>query len=137
MICHNKIGPLDTELDHIEKLDGLSSQWVSHHHDIITGGFHKNLHNRFGFELYYHKADRACVRGKNKCAHVQFGDGGLEYGQDFEALYFPTCSAGRTIYRWLGKYCLFKSHALYLHDGGGNTQIDLSAVPSEQQIRAT
>jgi hypothetical protein len=114
MICHTKSGPPAEEFDQIEALGGVSSQWVSHHHDIVAGSFHEDLHARFGCELYYHKADRAGVRGKTKCQSVQFEDDGLGYASDFEALYLPTCSVGHSVYRWRcrGKYYLFTSHAL-------------------------
>lgn len=118
MICHTKSGTPAEEFDQIEKLGGVSSQWVSHHHDIIADHFHEDLHARFGSELYYHKADRAGVRKKTKCPFVQFEDDGLQYGSDFEALYLHTCSVGHSVYRWRcrGKYYLFTSHAVYLRN---------------------
>lgn len=119
MICHTKSGPPEEEFEEIEKLGGVSSQWVSHHHDIVKDGFHESLHARFGCELHYHKADRAGVRGKTKCLSVQFDNEGLRLGSDFEALYLPTCSPGHSVYRWKcqGKYYLFTSHALSMRDG--------------------
>lgn len=119
MICHTKSGPPKEEFEAIEKLGGVGSQWVSHHHDIVKDGFHEALNARFGCELHYHRADRAGVRGKTKCPFEQFDDEGVEYGTDFEALYLPTCSVGHAVYRWRcrGKYYLFTSHAVYLRNG--------------------
>ena len=45
MICHNKSGPSEEEFERIEELGGVNSQWVSHHHDIITDDFYEGLHN--------------------------------------------------------------------------------------------
>jgi len=117
MACHQS-GPSTEDIKEIEQLGGIDSQWISHHHDTIRDGLHEDLHARFGCVLHYHSTDRQGVRKKTKCPSEQFGDDGLQYGSDFEALYLPTCTAGHRIYRWRhrGKHYLFTSHALYLRD---------------------
>ena len=125
LLCHQS-GPPPKEFDEIERLDGIDSQWISHHHDTIRNGLHEDLYARFGCKLHHHRADRSGLRRKTKCPYVQFGDEGLEHGSDFEALYFPTCSAGHSVYRWRhrGKYYLFASHALYMHDNKWSLQFN-------------
>ena len=125
LVCHQS-GPSAGDMDEIERLGGLDSQWVSHHHDINRDGLHQDLHDRFGCKLHHHRTDRRGVRGKTKCPVVQFGDEGVRHGSDFEALFFPTCSAGHSVYRWRhrGRYYLFTSHAIYLRDNKWNLQFN-------------
>ena len=117
LVCHRS-GPSTEEFSEIEGLGGIDSQWICHAHDTNRDGLHEDLYSQFGCKLHHHRADRSSVRQKTKCPYVSFGDEGLEHGSDFEALYFPTCTAGCSVYRWRhrGKYYLFTSHALYLRD---------------------
>ena len=125
LVC-NRSGPSARDIAEIERLGGIDSQWISHHHDANRDGLHEDLCARFGCKLHHHSADRSGVRQKTKCPYVQFGDEGLEHGSDFEALFFPTCSAGHTVYRWRhrGKYFLFTSHALYTRENKWNLQFN-------------
>ena len=118
LICHQTAPSLE-DIAEIDELGGIGSQWVCHQHDLVRDGLHEDLYARFGCMLYHHRADAKGVRKKTKCPEVQYGDDGLEHGSDFEALYFPCCSDGFTVYRWRhrGKYFLISSHALGMHDG--------------------
>ncbi len=118
LVCH-QTAPSSEDLDQIEGLGGIGSQWVCHQHDLIGNGLHDELYERFGCMLHHHRADVKGVRKKTKCPEVQFGNDGLEHGSDFEALYFPCCTDGFTIYRWRdrSKYFLISSHAICMRDG--------------------
>jgi glyoxylase-like metal-dependent hydrolase (beta-lactamase superfamily II) len=117
LVCHSG-GPTDTELNEIEALGGIDSQWVCHQHDVNRDGLHENLHRRFGCELHHHRREKG-VRKKTECPVVQFDDDGLTLGSDFEALYYPSCTDGHTVYRWKSQdtYFLFTSHAFYYRKG--------------------
>ena len=126
LLVSHQTRPSTEDIDEIERLGGVDSQWICHHHDTITGGLHEDLHARFGCVLHHHRTDRASVRKKTKCPTVQYGNEGLLYGSDFEALYFPTCTAGHCIFRWRhrGKYYLFTSHAIYVRDNEWDLQFN-------------
>ena len=117
LVCHQS-GPSKMEMGEIEKLGGIDSQWICHFHDTLLDGLHEKLHKRFGCMLHHNSIDRKGVRKKTKCPSVPFEDEGCQYGSDFEALHFPTCTAGHSVYRWRhrGKYYLFTSHAIYMRD---------------------
>lgn len=119
LVCHQS-GPTDEEMDEIEKLGGLDSQWICHHHDTIRHGGHERLHERFGCVLHHHRKERPGVRTKSKCPSERFGSDGIQVGSDFEGHFFPTCTSGHTIYRWRarGRNFLFTSHAMNLRDNG-------------------
>ena len=118
LICHHG-GPSSEDLEEIESLGGIGSQWVCHQHDANNDGLHDELYARFGCMLYHHHRDRKMVAKRTDCPRVQFGDDGLEHGPDFEALHFPTCTDGFTLFRWHheGNYFLFTSHAFGFRDG--------------------
>jgi len=84
----------------------------------------EDMHARFGCEFHHHRDERKAVRKKTKCPEVQYGDDGLQFGPDFEALYFPACTVGHSVFRWRyrGKYYLFTSHAMYLRDNKWDIQ---------------
>lgn len=116
-VCHQS-GPSPKEIAEIKRLGGIESQWICHHHDANREDVHEDLHKRFGCALHHHSAERAAVRKKTKCPNEQFGDEGIQHGTDFEGLFFPSCTAGHTVYRWKhrGKYFLFPSHAMNLRE---------------------
>lgn len=107
--------PTKKDISEMAKLGGIDSQWVCHQHDVIEDGVHEQLHERFGCVLHHHTQDRPAVRKKTKCPVEQHGNEGLQYGSDFEVMYWPTCTSGHCIFRWQsrGKYYLFTSHAMY------------------------
>jgi len=117
LIAHQS-PPSTNDIGEIEKLGGVDSQWICHQHDALTDGVHEDLHTRFGCVLHHHSRDRPAVRKKTKCPTEQHGDEGLQYGSDFEVMYWPTCTSGHCIFRWhsRGKYYLFTSHAIYARD---------------------
>lgn len=117
LICH-QTSPTDEDFDEIETLGGIDSQWVCHSHDAIKGTTHKQIHERFGAPLHVHSIDRIRVRSKARCEMDVFEGDGTTHGDDFEAHFLPTCTAGHSIYRWKsrGKYYLFTSHAMYYRD---------------------
>ena len=117
LVCHQS-GPSTKDIDQIQQLGGIESQWISHNHDTYVGGLHEDLNDRFACKLHHHRAERAAVRKKTKCPYEQFGNDGLQYGSDFEAHFFPSCTSGHSVYRWRnrGRYFLFTSHALYVRD---------------------
>ena len=125
LVCHRS-GPSTSEMKEIKRLGGIDSQWIVHHHDANREGVHEALHTLFGCELYHHSIDRKALRRKTKCPGVQFGDEGLQYGSDFEALYFPTCTAGHSVLRWRhrGRYYLFTSHAFYFRNSKWDLQFN-------------
>ena len=119
--CHS--GPESPEeLDEVEKLGGISSQWVCHQHDVNRNGLHERLHDRFGCSLHHHERDRSGVSKRTTCPVDPFGDDGANVGSDFEAHYYPACMDGHSIYRWNmgGKYLLITAHSFYLRDGEWN-----------------
>ncbi len=123
LVCHRHL-PAVEEFDEIERLGGIESQWICHHHDTNDAGLHDKLQARFGCALHHHRIDRTGVRKKTKCPFEQFGDDGVQHGSDFEALFFPSCTGGHSIYRWRsrGKHFLFSSHAIYMRDKGWDLQ---------------
>ena len=118
LISHGSV-PLDADIGQIETLGGIDSQWICHQHDVMPGGAHEALHDRFGCVLHVHKRDRAAVRKKTKCPLEQHDDAGLPYARDFEVIYWPSCTSGHCLLRWRnrGKFYLFTSHAVYFQDG--------------------
>jgi len=123
LVCH-QTRPSDEDIDKIGQLGGIDSQWVCHNHDTVGDGFHEDMHARFGCMIHHHRDERKAVRRKTKCPEVQYGDEGLQLGSDFEAFYFPACTVGHSVFRWRyrGKYYLFTSHAMYLHDNKWDIQ---------------
>jgi hypothetical protein len=117
LICH-QTGPSAADIKEIKKLGGIDKQFLCHNHDTLRDGLHEELHAKFGCELYHHEDERKKVRRKTKCPQVTFDEKGLQLGSDFEALYFPACSEGHSIYRWKsrGKYFMITSHSMYIHD---------------------
>ncbi len=115
LLVSHQSGPTKKEMAEIKRLGGIESQWICHHHDAYADGLHDDLYAQFGCQLHHHSKDRSRVSKVSKCPHVKFGDEGLQHGADFEALFFPSCSAGHSIFRWRdrGKYYLFSSHAIY------------------------
>ena len=116
-VCHQS-GPSEDEIAEIERLGGLDSQWICHNHDANREGIHEELYRRFGCPLHHHRAERAGVRKKTRCAYEQFDDEGLQHSPDFEVHFFPSCTAGHSLFRWRnrGRYFLFTSHALFVRD---------------------
>jgi len=115
--CHS--GPRSPEeLDEVERLGGIDSQWVCHQHDVNRDGLHEALYARFGCKLHHHYRDETGVHKRTQCPVEHFGDEGLGYGADFEAHYYPSCMDGHSIYRWRhgGNCFLFTSHSFYLRD---------------------
>jgi hypothetical protein len=125
LICH-QTPPTDEDLDEIETLGGIDSQWVCHSHDAIKGTTHKQIHERFGAPLHVHRIDRGRVLSKARCEMDIFEGDGTTLGDDFEAFFLPTCSPGHSIYRWKsrGKYYLFTSHAMYYRDDAWDLQFN-------------
>jgi hypothetical protein len=78
LVCHQS-GPSTEDIDEIERLGRIDSQWISHHHDTMRNGLHEDLHARFGCMLHHHSTDRKGVRKKTKCPEVQFGIEPLTY----------------------------------------------------------
>ena len=117
LVCHQTRPPQE-HIKEIEKLGGVSSQWVCHNHDVIKEGFHEDMHDRFGCEIHHHQDEKKAVRRKTKCPQVPYGDDGLQIDDNFEAFYFPACTVGHSLFRWKdrGKFYLFTSHSIYNHD---------------------
>jgi hypothetical protein len=123
LVCH-QTRPSTGDIKEIKALGGIESQWICHNHDTVGDGFHEDMHDQFDCKLYHHKEERKAVRRKTKCPEVQYGDEGLKVDSDFEALYFPACTKGHSVFRWRyrGKYYLFTSHAMYLHENKWDIQ---------------
>ena len=121
LVCHQS-GPSAADMKEIKKLGGIDSQFICHNHDTLRNGLHEELHAKFGCELHHHLGEKKAVRRKTKCPQNLFGDEGLNVGSDFQALYFPACTEGHSVYRWRsrGKYSLFTSHSMYIHDNKWN-----------------
>lgn len=118
ILIGHQSGPTPAEIREIKKLGGIDYQFICHNHDTLREGMHEKLHAKFGCELYHHLCERKAVRRKTKCAQSLFDDDGMALGSDFEAHYFPACTEGHSVYRWRsrGKYFLFTSHSMYIHD---------------------
>ena len=113
LVCHQS-GPNAADIKEIKKLGGIDSQWICHNHDTLRDGLHEKLHKQFGCELRFHSVERPKVRKKTKCPLDPFDGDQPEVGSDFQALYFPACSEGHSVYRW--RYYLFTSHSMYIED---------------------
>ena len=48
LLIGHQTAPQPEDFDEIEKLGGIHSQWICHHHDTIRNGVHEALHARFG-----------------------------------------------------------------------------------------
>jgi hypothetical protein len=119
-------GPVREHFDDIEELGGVATQFVTHNHDV-DGALVEAVHDRFGAELCYHSAEQDAIAEKTKCQSVVFGDEGLRVGSDFQAIYFPSCCAGSSLYHWQhgGKHFLFTSHVINLVEGEWQNGLDL------------
>lgn len=117
LVCHQS-GPSPADIREIKKLGGIDKQFICHNHDTMRDGLHEKLYDTFGCELHHHEGEKKAVRRKSKCPQVLFGDEGMEVGDDFQCLYFPACTEGHSVYRWRsrGKYFMFTSHSMYIHD---------------------
>ena len=112
-------GPETSEdLQAVEQLGGIASQWVCHQHDVSKSGLHERLHDRFGCELHHHHRDETGVAKRTQCPVELFGDDGLAYAADFQAHYYPACMDGHSIYEWRREEVshLFTSHSFALRD---------------------
>ena len=125
-----KGGAVRDHFEDIERLGGVEAQFVTHNHDVIRD-FHEEVYDRFEAKLYYHKADDKKVSAKTKCPKVPFDDDGLQIDTDFWALYFPSCTAGLSIYWWRnrGKHYLFTSHVINMTEGEWYMGLDLNKAP--------
>ena len=114
----------------IEKLGGIDTQFINHNHDM-GGELHEAIHKRFGAKLFHHKAEKKKVEAKTKCPHEEFGDDGLQVGSDFEAIYFPSCTAGLSLYRWRhqGVHFLFTSHVIKMVQGDWHVSLHMKKSP--------
>jgi len=112
-------------LDEFEKLGGVCMQFINHNHDLMDGQLHKDIHKRFGAKLYHHELEQKKVLKKTGCPSESYGDEGFRVGKDFEAIYFPSCGEGLSLFRWTngGKHFLFTSHVIQM--GGGDWHIGL------------
>lgn len=134
--------PSAQDIEDIDGLGGIESQWICHRHDMLRDRGHETLYEKFGCPLYHHKQDGAGIRKKTKCPTDHYGDEGLEYGPDFEVFYWPTCTAGHCIFRWRyrGKYYLFTSHAVYASGKEwklGLNKSRMEALRSQQEVIAS
>ena len=113
-------------LSDIEELGGVAAQFATHNHDV-DGPFAEAVYDRFGAPLYYHHAERDAVAEITKCPSVEFGDDGLRLGSDFQALYFPSCCAGSSLYYWRDGESgfLFTSHVINRVEGDWQVGLDL------------
>lgn len=129
LVCHQTRPPAE-HIKEIEKLGGVDSQWICHNHDTVKDGFHEEMHDRFGCMIHHHQDERKAVRRKTKCPQAQYDNEGLQHGDDFEALYFPACTVGHSVFRWKnrGKYYLFTSHAIY----NRNNEWDIHCRPQPE-----
>jgi hypothetical protein len=113
-------------LNDIEALGGVDTQFVTHNHDV-NGPFQEAVYDRFEAKLSYHVAEHNAVVEKTKCPSVEFGDEGVQLGSDFQALYFPSCCAGSSLYYWQdsGNHFLFTSHVINMVEDGWQVGLDL------------
>jgi glyoxylase-like metal-dependent hydrolase (beta-lactamase superfamily II) len=104
-------------LDLMEKLGGVSLQFLTHVHDV-NAEFHDQAFTRFDSKLCHHKAARSRVQQKTECPAEEFGHDGLALDDDFEATYFPGHTPGHSIFRWHsgGKQFLFTGHVMRFED---------------------
>lgn len=123
-------GAVSDHLKDIERIGGVDTQFVTHNHDI-DGALQEAVYARFGAKLCYHRADHKKVVAKTKCPTAEFSDDGLQLGSDFQALYFPSCSVGSSVYHWRfrGKHFLFTSHVINMVKGDWHVDLDLVKSP--------
>ena len=118
-------GTVHEHFAEIEKLGGVQMQFINHNHDI-GAELHETIHLRFGAKLYHHELENKKVARKTQCPSEAYGDQGLQVGKDFEAIYFPSCGEGLSLFRWenRGQSFLFTSHVIKM--AGGSWQIGLN-----------
>ena len=106
-------GTVRDNLDEIEKLSGVHTQFINHNHDV-GGQLHEDIYKRFGAKLYHHELENKKVAKKTRCPSESYGDEGFRVGKDFEAIYFPSCGEGLSLFLWqnAGKGFLFTSHVI-------------------------
>ena len=105
----------------------METQFVTHNHDV-NGPLQEAVYDHFGAKLCYHHAEQEAVAEKTQCPSVEFGDDGLQLDSDFQALYFPSCCAGSSLYHWQDgeNQFLFTSHVINrMVDGGWQIDLDL------------
>ena len=120
-----KGGSVSDHFKEIERLGGVDTQFITHSHDADRN-LNDEVHARFGAKLRFNEAEAKKVRSKTKCPSEPFGDDGLELDSDFQALYFPSCTSGLSIYRWRsrGKFFLFTSHVINMAHGNWFVDLD-------------
>ena len=108
-------------LDEVERLGGIAYQFVPHRHAAAGDGLHERLYERFGCPLSYHERDRKQIAKKTDCPAFEFGDEGLEMGDDFCAI-----DLGRTVFHWSqrDKRLLFPGQAIKRHGQAWDVQLD-------------
>jgi hypothetical protein len=119
-------GGVRDHMDDIKRLGGVATQFVTHNHDV-DGNLCETVHERFGARLAYHAAEHDAIAKKTTCPADEFGDDGLQVDADFEAIYFPSCCVGSSVYHWQqdGQHRLFTSHVIDHVDGQWRVGLDL------------
>ena len=120
-------------LDEVERLGGITQQFVPHRNEAASRGeLHELLYERFGCTLSYHERDRKRIEKKTECPASEFGDEGLELGGDFHAI-----DMGHTVFHWSyrGRHFLFPGHAVRRHDEEWGIHMDPLLDRSSQLAR--
>lgn len=118
----NQGSPVADFLDEIERLGGVAYQFVPNRHEVATrGGLHDRLFERFGCPLTFHERDRTRIARKTACPIVEFGDDGMQLGDDFRAI-----DVGSTVFHWShrGAHHLFPGHAIGQHEQMWSIRLD-------------
>jgi hypothetical protein len=112
--CHANRGSSVVDfLDEVDRLGGIAHQFVCEGSDAAAGELHEQLYERFGCELSCHDRDRKKVAKRTACPVSEFGDQGIELGDDFRAI-----DIGHTVFHWRNQasHFLFPGRAVERHD---------------------
>jgi hypothetical protein len=122
-------GTVRENLDEIEKLGGVHMQFINHNHDL-GGQLHDEIYERFGAKLYHHELENKKVKQKTSCPSESYGDDGFQVGKDFEAIYFPSCGEGLSLFLWQhgGNGFLFTSHVIKMVNSEWNIGLSLKKM---------
>lgn len=127
--------PVMEYVDEIDEMGGVATQFLTHRHDV-DGAQHDVIYERFGARLACHRAERWKVAPKTSCPIDVFDDEGLLVDDDFQALYFPSCTHGLCLYHWRHRDTnyLFTSHVATVTEGAW--RVDLQPAKAFTERRA-